>query len=661
MNESEILNIIKAEEKAALDYEGEIAKNRATLLDYYNSQPYGDEVDGLSQVVTSDVFDVVEGMLPSLMRMFTQGKYIATVNGQAENDEEEARQKQEYANHVFMRQNQGTLILLNMMKDSLLQYTGTVKVYQEETTTTTQDTFKNLTPLELQKLQLSDDFIVDEVFQTEIGFDGTTSSTKTERKIKIDNIPPEEFLFSKSARDFVDPTFIGHRTPKTRSDIMEMGFDNDVVKGLPADKPFSDTQQKNARYHDQSMIEDNPGGHHPNDLIYLGEYYIYLDMNNKGITQLYQVFYAGNQILSYQQVDEHPFAVIVPIPIPHRAIGTCPAEQAADLQFRKSVLTRQMLDNIYATNHSRVLANERVNFDDLLDPRGVVRVEGDAPIMDAAKPLVVQPIVTELLAAIEHTNTERETRTGVTRYNQGLDTDSLNKTATGFQGIKDMSQMRTELVARIFADTGIRDIFRKIIKLTKDYQDEAIQIKTSNEVMEINPADWSDNTDITIDVGIGAGDRQEKIMNLNFIAQKQTELMMTNSNLADEVKLYNTYNKLVTEVGLKEPSMYFNNPEKPDELLQAQNEQLTKAAQMMQQHIESLGNPLAEAEEIKAQADLMKARATQDLNIAKLEEEHRQFNAELTAKVQAQFDELQAKYTEMELKYSQDIKGKGIE
>ena len=221
--------------------------------------------------------------------------------------------------------------------------------------------------------------------------------------------------------------------------------------------------------------------------------------------------------------------------------------------------------------------------------------------------------------------------------------------------------MRTELVARIFADTGIRDIFRKIIKLTKDYQDEAIQIKTSNEVMEINPADWSDNTDITIDVGIGAGDRQEKIMNLNFIAQKQTELMMTNSNLADEVKLYNTYNKLVTEVGLKEPSMYFNNPEKPDELLQAQNEQLTKAAQMMQQHIESLGNPLAEAEEVKAQADLMKARATQDLNIAKLEEEHRQFNAELTAKVQAQFDELQAKYTEMELKYNQDIKGKGIE
>lgn len=650
LSDSEILNIVEAEESSAIDYEGEIAKNRATLLDYYNLQPFGDEVEGQSQAITSDVFDVVEGMLPTLMRMFTQGKYIATVNGQKESDQEEARQKQEYANHVFIRDNKGTLILYNMMKDALLQYTGTVKVYREETETITQEKFQGLTELELQKLQLSDDIKIEEIFQSERGFDVTTTTTRSEGRIKIDNIPPEEFLFSKSARDFENPTFIGHRTPITRSNLLGMGFDADIVKGLPSDRPFNDTEQKNARLHDQAIIEDNPGGHHPNDLIYLGEYYIYLDMRGDGKTQLYQIFKAGNHILSKEPVDEHPFAVIVPIPIPHRAIGTCPAEQAADIQFRKSVLTRQMLDNIYATNHSRVLANERVNFDDLNDvtPGGVIRVDGEMPIGDAARPLVVQPIVSELLAAIEHTNTEREVRTGVTRYNQGMDTDSLNKTATGFQGIKDMSQMRVELIARVFADTGIREIFRKILKLAKDFQDEAIELRATNEMMEINPSDWSDNSDLTIDVGIGAGDRQEKIANLNFIAQQQKELILAKSNLADEVKLYNTYQKLVTEVGLKEPSMYFNNPEKPDELLRVQNEQLMQAAQQMQAHIESLGNPLAEAERIKAQADLLKARATQDLNIAKLEENKSQFDDDL----QFKYDQLQARLLELELKYN---------
>jgi hypothetical protein len=668
LSEAEILNIVSAEESAAIDYEGEIALNRATLLDYYNSQPFGDEVEGQSQAVTSDVFDVVEGMLPSLMRTFTQGKYIATINGQATGDEEEARQKQEYCNHVFMRENQGTLILYNMMKDALLQYSGTVKVYQEEVEKTTERSFPGLTDLELQRLQLEAGIKIESITQSvnEFGeelnsFDVVTTEQEKTRQIKIDNIPPEEFVFNKSSRDFVDPVFCGHRTPKTRSGILGMGFDADIVNSLPADNPFNDTHVKNARQHDIGMSGDNPGNHHPNDLIYLGEYYIYLDMNGDGSTQLYQVFKAGNALLSKERVKQHPFATIVPIPIPHRAIGTCPAEQAADLQFRKSVLTRQMLDNIYATNHNRVIANERVNFDDLNDvaPGDVVRIDDKLPIGDAIKPLVVQPIISELLAAIEHTNTEREVRTGVTRYNQGMDTDSLNKTATGFKGIRDMSQMRVELIARIFADTGIRDIFRKILDLAKDYQKEATEIRTTNEVIKINPQEWSDNTDITIDAGIGAGDRQEKIESLNYIAQLQREMVAGQSLLADEGKIYNTLAKLVNEIGLKEPGDYFNNPAKPDELLQAENEQLTQAATMMRQHIEGQGNDLAEAAQVQAQADLMQAQATQNLNIAKLQEEQRQFNLELVAKQEKSMEELAQKYIELELKYETDVKGQG--
>jgi hypothetical protein len=649
LSDSQIGAIVENELASAISYEGEIAKKRAKLMDYYNAQPYGDEVDGQSSVVTTDVADVIEWMLPSLLRIFTQGKVIGQFTGNTKHDEDEAKQKTALANHIFLNEHNGVLILHDMFKDGLLQFTGVVKVFWDEQETSKTRKYMGMSELEYTKLKNTKDVEIEEFEEVDGLFNATSVKIQEAKGVGYQNIPPEEFLITKSARDFKRPTFIGHHSPKTRSDLIEMGYSREVVDNLPADEYYNNSEQQNARYHDYDAGETlNAGGHSPNDIIYLGEYYMLIDVNEDGITEQYQIMYAGNEVLSKQEVDEHPFAVVVPIPIPHRAIGTCPADQVADIQFRKSTLVRQMLNNIYQSNYPRILHSNNVELDDLLTPRpgGLVGVDSDiADVAGHAQLLQITPLIEPILRSIEYTDMEREIRTGITRYSQGLDAESLNKTATGFLGIKDASQQRLDLIARIFADGGVKDIFTKTINLLSKYQDEELSIMVTGEPMDIDPKTWGDNARCRIDVGIGAGDRQEKIMNLNAILQRQLEFKQMGLVLTDQTKMYNTMSKLITEVGLKDVDLYFNNPEIPEETLFAQNQQLTEMVMQLQQQ----QNPLAEAEMIKAQAKLIETEAKGGQAQQKLDSDNRNKAADRAVEL-----------TELELKYGQDVPGSAV-
>ena len=656
LTDSQIGSLVQSELDAALSYRGTLSEKRAQLMRYYNAEPYGDEVDGQSIAVTTDVADVVESMLPSLLRIFTQGKNIAVFESDLEEFDDEANQKTLIANYIFLKENNGVLILHDMFKDALLQFTGVVKVFWDDSEDTKTTKYCGMSELEYRKLLNTPNVRVEEVTQqeSELGlvYDANVVKVAKASGVKCVNIPPEEFLVSKSARTFEDPIFIGHRSPKTRSKLVQMGFDKTVVDSLPSDDYYEKSEEKNARYNDYDNWQDaNPGSHSPNDIIYLGEYYYRVDVDGDGIAELWQVMYAGNQVLSKELVDEHPFAVCIPIPIPHRAIGTCPAEQAADLQFRKSTLVRQLLNNVYQANYPRILHSNQVDLDDLLTPRagGAVGVDTDvADVGGHAQILQVTPMIQGILQAIEYTDTERETRTGQTRYSQGLNAEALNKTATGFLGIQEAGQLRLDLIARIFADGGVKTIFKKIIKLTGKYQNDAKSIRVSGEPMNINPKQWSDNTQCRIDVGLGSGDRQEKIMNLNAILQRQLEFKQMGLVLTDQTKMYNTLDKLITEVGLKDVDSYFNNPSVPRETLFAENQQLAETVRQLQAQVQQ--NPFAEAELIKAQAKLAEAQGKDSREsrqfVLKMAQEDTEFRATLAKDL-----------TELELKYGTDVPG----
>jgi hypothetical protein len=657
LTESEIKEIVQSEQQNAIDYQSEISEKRSKLMDYYNCQPFGDEIEGQSKAVSSDVSDVVETLMPGIVRVFTQGRLIGIFEADREDAEQEAKDKTELSNHVFLKENNGFMTLTNMFKDALLQFTGTVKIYWDETEESFTTKYKGLSELEYQKL-LADETVdsvgeVEEV-ETDQGIVYNCEEVKVTKKgrIRYDNIPPEEFYISKQDRDFEKPRFIGHRTPKTRSELVAMGFDRDVVANLSPDEFFDQSEEKNSRFRDYGNWNDsNPTNHSPNDTIYLGEYYLSMDVNGDGITEYWQVFYASDTLLEYTEVEDHPFGVVVPTPIPHRAIGTCPAEQVADIQYRKSHLVRNMLDNVYQTNYPRVMHSNKVDLDDLLTPRAGGGIEIDTDMADVgghAVPLVIPNMIGDILQSIEYTDMERETRTGVTRYSQGLNSEALNKTATGFTGMMDASQQREYLIARVFAETGVKQIFEKTVALLAKYQDTSMQIKVSGKPLEVDPRDWGENTRCTIMVGLGAGDRNEKIMNLNNVLQHQMNFMANGLVLSDQAKIFKTLEKLVDEVGLKDASVYYNNPEIPEETLFAQNQQLQQMVQQLEQQAQS--NPLAEAELIKVQGniatDQMKEQNKMKQFIMKMAQDDKQFAADLAKDL-----------TDMELKYETDIEG----
>lgn len=652
LNDSEIAQIVGAEERQALGYLGEgsqIQKNRATLIDYYNQKPFGDEVDGLSKIVTSDVSDVVETMLPQLLEIFTQSKYTAKFTATEEQYKDEAEVKTVFSNWVFNEQNSGVLTLHNMFKDALLQYTGCVKVTWDDSEELKADQFKGLSEIELFKLQSDPNFKIKKIQESDDGVDVEGEWINKTGKVCIENVPPDELLVARRARDFIDPPFIGQRTPRTRSELIQMGFKKKVVQSLSKDEGPGN-EVKIARNWDlEENYEENPTNDRSKDVIWLGEYYIKMDADEDGISELWQVFYANGKVLEKNRVESHPFCVAVPIPIPHRAIGTCPADQVADLQLLKSTLIRQMLNNIYSTNFNRVVANERVDLDDLLTPRpgGVVRVEGNGPIGDSVYPLQTVSQVPGILQGIDYTDTMREIRTGVTRYSQGVDTEALNKTAEAYAGQRNSSQSRVNMIARIFADTAVKRIFEKIVELASKYQAEPMQIQVHGRPLNIDPTQWRYKTHCHVNVGIGTGERREKIANLSYFIGEMKALIEMGLPIVDSKKLYNAYDKLVTEVGLKETSLYFNDPEIPQEQLIAEIERLTRENQAIKQQMK---NPLAEAEAIKQEA-------TTQREIAKIREKAMVDQAKLIQDQMQHDDQIALELTKIEADTNKNVPG----
>ena len=118
-------------------------------------------------------------------------------------------------------------------------------------------------------------------------------------------------------------------------------------------------------------------------------------------------------------------------------------------------------------------------------PRFVCVARG--PDGGVSYPAPATNVTPAILQAVEYVDSLRENRTGVTKYNQGLDANSLNKTATGIRSIMTASQKKILLIARIFAETGVKSAMRRMHRNLRKGPVKEMAAKLRNKWIEVNP------------------------------------------------------------------------------------------------------------------------------------------------------------------------------
>ena len=636
MQQNELKSILQAEIDDAIGYiETETVDQRKQALEAYLRQPYGNEVEGKSQIVTGEVAEAIDGALPSLVRIFTGSDNIVVFEPQGPQDEASAKQATDYCNWVFTKDNAGVAILHDWFKDALMQKNGIVKAYWEDKEDLTKERYFDLSDDELAMLMSDETMEIVEQDTTEFPiFDpmgqpvvdpmgmpvmGSTHNVVVQKrkksgKVTIENVPPEEFLISKKARTIADSPFVAHRQMLTRSDLIAMGFNKKQVESLQMDDALAYTPERVARYsageQPYQVQTDDPSMQE----IEVFECYVKTDMNGKGVATLTQVFYASNEILQdekgkemIEEVDYVPFHSICPIPIPHKFFGNSLADRTTDLQLIKTTITRQMLDNLYLTNNARVVAVEgQVNLDDLLTSTagGVIRAKSQG----AVQQLVVQNVAQAAFPMLQYLDTVQSKRTGVSDASQGLDPAILqNVTAAAVASMQQAGAGKIELMARIFAETGVKSLFQGILHLLCKYQDKARMVRMRGEFVEFDPRTWANQYDVSINVGLGAGNRQEQMAMLSMVLAKQEQLIAQYgpaNPYVSPAQYRSTLGRMVEIAGFKDSSEFYKpiTPEQDQALSNPPPQQQQMPPEV--QAIMARTQAEIQANQAKAQADI---------------------------------------------------------
>lgn len=604
---------------------GDLADQRIKAMDYYLGQPFGDELPGQSQVVSTDVADTIEGILPYLMKIFTASDRVVEVDATKPETVELAEQATDYLNWLFYKKNRGFLVLYSFFKDALIQKNGIVKFWRERKHTVETSNYEALTTEELTFL-LQKRGVEILGHATNVGdpelHDITVRETQTEGDVKVQCLPPEEFVVNRRHNSLYlqDAQLVCHRSRQTRSALLAMGFAEDQIDDCNSSDDWLMQEEENVRDTSGATLGDPVDYGTVNDIYLLDEIYVRMDKDGDGIDELYKVFMCGNELLDYEETDQIPFAAITPIIMTHRFHGRSVAELIMDIQRIKSTIQRQSLNNLYLTNNPRMaVLRNMVNIPDLMNvrPGGIVRMDQ----LDAVAPLTVPFVARDSFQVLQYFDDVKENRTGLTRYNQGMDANSLNKTATGINRIMEASKERIELIARIFAETGVAELFRGLLRVAAGGDSRSDIIKIRGKWVPMDPTEFQDLYDVTVNVGLGTGNKAEQIQSMQMIIMAQKEA--AHIGMCRPIHFYNALEQSLFLAGHKDVDRFFTKPPDDAPMPQPPNPEEMKIKGEVQKHEVSTKAHMQETlQTANIEADATKYRITKqaetELAVAKI-------------------------------------------
>ena len=668
MSEEELQGIVSSEIVDAISFiDEDIAPKRAQATEYYFGDPFGDEEQGRSQVVSMDVRDTIQGMLPSLMRIFFGPERVVEFAPNGPEDVALAEQATDYVDYIFKRDNPGFQILHSAFKDALVRKTGIIKYWWDESVDVRAESFTMMD--EQAVMLLTNDPDVEIAAVREYPMPGFEQQNEAQGimtpppmmydidikrrikkgKIRVETLPPEEFLIDRRAKSIDDATMVAHRSMRTVSELVAMGYDYDMVVSNSGDNYEFDTNDEYQARNPWAVIR---GSTNPDPtvrhVLYI-EAYQNVDFDGDGIAELRKICTIGNshKVVHNEIVDERPFATFCPDPEPHTFFGMCPADVTMDIQRIKSNVQRGMLDSLAQSIYPRTAVVEgQANIEDVLNTEvgAVIRMRAPGMVQPFTTPFVGQAA----FPMLEYLDDVKQNRTGISKAASGLDADALQSTTkAAVSATVSASHQHIEMIARIFAETGLRRLFRGILKLVVENQDRERMVRLRNTFVPIDPRSWDVGMDVIVNVGVGDGSLEERMAMLTQIASRQ-EMIIQNYGPENPIvtlpQYTNTLSKMLQLSGFKDAQNYFAQlpadfqmPQNEEEPKPTPEEMLTQVqAQAIQADIQKKAAELElEREKMIRSDDRERDRIEQDGIL-------RRYELELKYGVQIQNAEIQA-------------------
>jgi hypothetical protein len=644
---AEFINFLRVEQERGVDTS--LADKRATALEFYQGMPFGDEVEGRSQAVTRDVSEVVDWLVVDILdTMLASGKVVQfetepepapeqPQDGQQAPQQPPAPVMADYGEeataaiqYYFMRKQRGYFILHDSLKAGLLEMSGIVKSFAEPRP-----------DVHREHLVLADEIAMTgdgpqydgrPVLQADAADEGWQPGLHSNTwKVRVAHpqpptvsdaaVPNEYFRVSPDATDLDTAVYVGEVMPKSMSDMVELGYDPKELEGIWSAAP-ADTVVEQARDSERSQSRDSIGQRDgANKGLWLEEAYPLYDLDGDGITERLFVHRIGNVVLKVMPIAEQPYSIWSPFPMQHRLIGQSVADKTMDIQRIRSVLLRQGLDSQYLANSPRTLVNEASmtvdTLDDLLTvrPGGIIRHKGDAPT-----PFEQRDTSDIAFKGMEMMSAERESRTGVTRQSQGMNPDTMNKTASGMAMLQGNSQQIGLYITRNYAEF-VAMMFAKRYRLMRQHT-APFRMKIQGKYQTVDPSKWPEDIDMTINVGLGTGNKDQKLQYRMSLLGVQQQVMMAGLPIVGPEEIYQNVKGLVEDSGLGVASDYIKDPAglppqepKPDpEMAKAQAEATIKANAQDQSHQQAMTKLQLQQESQQAEAAIKSDAAQQDLD-----------------------------------------------
>jgi len=537
-----------------------------------------------------------------------------------------------------------------MFKTALLQKNGFCKVYWKTSKQQKKESYKHLDETQYQALLIDDEveIINTEVIEEEdlqLFYDVELRRSKEYGRCQIDAVPPEEILVSSRAKSLKDCDFIAHRVTKTVSELVDMGFNRKDVENLPsAEEEVFNTEAVVRRSYDDATTDLEAQMIDPSMRVkQITECYMRADVDGDGIAELRKIIVGGSGynnyiILENEEINTLPFAMCVAIPMPFRFFGLSMYDLLADVQNMSTAITRQTLDNMYLQNNARTMVVDgQANLDDILTNRvgGIVRVKSP----NAVTPIQAPNFLNEGLAMMQKIDQLKEKRSGVPNQLMGLNPDTINKSHTTAQSVNQMmnsSTQRIELIARSFAD-GVKDIFKNILAVICEYQDQERIVKLRGQFVPMNPREWTDHYDCTVQVGLGTGNQDQRLQVLQQVLNVQEKMIgMGGMGMVTPQTIYNTIEAYLHNSGYKDATQFFNKPsqqpppqpqeQKPDPALQLASQDIELRKQKAMADMDFKNRKLEADNQMKMQKlnldeQKLATQVVREQNVTELEKE----------------------------------------